>query len=364
MISEAEVENMVRPVLHTVQPYEPVDPPSVLSQKVNMAEKDIVKIDANENPYGPSVKARKALAEYPYINLYPDPYQRSLRRSLEKYTGFSSQNIVAGSGSDELIELILRLFLEPGDKVINCPPTFSMYPFCTQICAGTTVNIPRIEDFSLDMAAIKKAIDKSTKVIFIASPNNPSGNLIQRDEVLQLLDAKMIVVIDEAYFEFSRVTCADMVHKYPNLLILRTFSKWAGLAGLRVGYGIFPTNIVNHILRIKQPYNVNAAAQVAAMESLNDQPYLQSTVDKIIAERSRLISLLKSFSWLQVFDSSANFVLCKVLNREAKKVHLGLQRKGIFIRYYNSPQLENYIRISIGKVEQTDRLIAELREVN
>ncbi len=363
MITSSEVEELVRPALKKVEPYTPVQPTRVLSRNINIKENNIIKIDANENPYGCSPRVRKALASYPYLSLYPDPIQGELRASLAQYTGFEVKNIIAGSGSDELIELILRLFLEPGDKVINCPPTFAMYKFCTQICAGQNIDIPRKADFTLDITSVRNAMDSKTKVIFIASPNNPTGNLISREELLELLDLKIIVVIDEAYYEFGQVTYSDLLSGHPNMLILRSFSKWAGLAGFRIGYGVFPENIANYILNIKQPYNVNIAAQIAATESLKDVQYRQSTIQKITQERSRLYVLLKKFKWLQVYDSSANFILCKVIHKDAKDLHQKLRQKGIFIRYYDTELLRNYIRISVGKPEHTDKLISALNEV-
>jgi len=358
-----DIEKLMRPALSHIKPYEPVEPPDVLSKNININEEDLVKIDANENPYGCSPRVRTALAEYPYINLYPDPLQRKLRKELENYTGFKSENIIAGSGSDELIELILKLFLEPGEKVINCVPTFGMYSFCTEMCAGQIVDVKRKSDFNIDLSAIREAIDNRTKVIFIASPNNPSGNVIAIEDIMELVQQKILVVVDEAYYEFSGITCANHVIKNPNLLVLRTFSKWAGLAGLRVGYGIFHSNIIRHMIAIKQPYNVNIAAQVSAIESLKDIKYLKSTIDLIIAERERLFNLLGKFEWLEAYPSSSNFILCKVLTGKADEIHYKLKQKGIIIRYYNNPLLNNYIRISVGKPEHTDKLIEEMKKL-
>jgi histidinol-phosphate aminotransferase len=363
MISFEDIERLIRPELKVMKAYTPIEPADVLSQRANITEKNLIKLDGNENPYGCSVKVKQALANYTYYHLYPDPEQRKLRKALEKYTGTSMEYILAGSGSDELIDLILRLFIKPGDKVIDCPPTFGMYSFSTDVCGGNVVNIPRKQDFSIDVAAIKKAIDKQTKVIFIASPNNPSGNVTTEQVILELLNGSTVVVIDEAYFEFSGVTVAPLVPKYPNLIVLRTFSKWAGLAGLRVGYGIFPTNIVKYLMKIKQPYNVNAAAQVAALESLKDISYLRGTIRAIVDERERLLTKLSQLGWLKVYPSQANFILCSVLNSKAKMIHKVLQKKGIFARYFDTSQLKDCLRFSVGKPEHTDALIATLKEI-
>lgn len=357
------IEKLMRPEIKAINAYVPIEPTNVLSQRIKIAPENIIKLDGNENLYGCSAKVKQALANYNYYHIYPDPEQRELRKTLGKYIGFKPRQILAGSGSDELIDLILRLFIEPGDKVINCTPTFGMYKFCTEVCGGKIVNIPRKQDFSIDPAAIKKAIDKKTKVIFIASPNNPSANLTYDAEIIKLLDSSILVVVDEAYAEFSGSTVSHLVPDYANLVVLRTFSKWAGLAGLRMGYGIFPTYMIEHLMKIKQPYNVNAAAQVAAIESLRDIDYLRGTIKAIINERERLFNKLSEINWLKVYPSKANFILCSVLKGKAKEIHRSLQEKGIFIRYFNTPELKDCLRISIGKPEHTDKLMSALKDI-
>ena len=357
------IEQLIRPELKAMKSYTPIEPTDVLSQRIEIPPEKVIKLDGNENPYGCSVKVKQALASYANYHVYPDPEQRDLRKALEGYMGMRPEYIVAGAGSDELIDLVLRLFIEPGDKVINCPPTFGMYPFSTDVCGGKIVNIPRKEAFAIDVAAIKKAINKRTKVIFIASPNNPSGNLTTGSDVLELLDTGIITTIDEAYSEFSGITMAPLVTKHSNLIVLRTFSKWAGLAGLRVGYSISSINIAKYFMKIKQPYNVNAAAQIAALASLKDIDYLRSTIKAIVDERERLIIRLGKLDWLKPYPSQANFVLCSVLNGKAKTIHQELQRKGIFIRYFDTPELKDCLRISVGKPEHTDSLIAALKEI-
>jgi histidinol-phosphate aminotransferase len=357
------VEQRIRKDLKDIRDYIPIEPTDVLSQRIDISMEKVIKLDGNENPYGCSDRVRQALASFSYYHNYPDPEQRELRKALAKYICVSSECILAGSGSDELIDLILRLFIEPGDKVINCPPTFGMYPFSTAICGGKTINIPRKIDFSLDIKTIKKTIDQRTKVLFIASPNNPSGNITSEAEIAALLDTGIIIVVDEAYAEFSGCSIKEFCSKYPNLIVLRTFSKWAGLAGLRAGYGIFPENISKLLMKIKQPYNVNIAAQIAVLESLKDIEYLNNTVKKIIEEREQLSKRLSQLSWLKIYPSKANFILCKVLNGKARDIYGELQRKGIFIRHFDTLELADFLRISVGKPEHTSSLIAALKEM-
>jgi histidinol-phosphate aminotransferase len=355
-----DIEGRIRKHLKRLVAYQPIEPVEVLSGRV--AGGRVIKLDGNENPYGCSPRVREALASYPYHNIYPDPEQRELRKALEEYLGVPAQSIVVGSGSDELIDLILRLFLEPGDRVINCVPTFGMYSFSAGVCGGEVVEVAR-SGFALDIDRVKQAIDARTKVIFVASPNNPSGNTTPEAHIRELAGMGPLVVVDEAYAEFSGTTVLPLVAQCPNLIVLRTFSKWAGLAGLRVGYGIFPPQIAAYIMKIKPPYNVNSAAQVAVLESLKDIDHLRDTVRTIVAERERLFGELEGLGFLQPYPSEANFILCSVQKGEARSIHEALARKGIFVRYFDTPLLENCLRVSVGRPEDTDALIEALREI-
>jgi histidinol-phosphate aminotransferase len=344
--------------------YVPIEPTEVLSQRAELPADKVIKLDGNENPYGCSPKVYQALATYPYYHNYPDPEQRELRKALEGYTGLGRQHIVCGMGSDDLIDLILRLFLKPGDEVINCPPTFGMYPFSTDVCGGRVVDVPRTEDFALDIVGIKKkALTRKAKVIFVASPNNPTGNTTPEKEIVELVGTGKIVVVDEAYAEFGNVTVANLVPAYPNLIVLRTFSKWAGLAGLRIGYGFFPVEIADYLMKIKQPYNANAAAQAAVLASLADIGYLRLNVMKIVMERQRLFGKLKELGWLRPYPSHGNFILCSLPKEEAKEVWQQLRKEGIFVRYFDTPLLRDCLRISVGRPENTDALVKKLKEV-
>jgi len=351
---------LIRGDLSGIEPYEPIVPLEVLSERCGVPVEKLIKLDGNENPYGCSPRVRRALAEYAFYHIYPDPLHREIMGPLEKYVGVGREHIVAGSGSDELIDLTLRLFLEPGDKVINCVPTFGMYPFSTAVCGGKTVTVPRSDAYEVDIAGVKSAIDERTKVIFIASPNNPSGNATSQSDLLKLVDTGVVVVVDEAYYEFCGKTVAPLVPRYSNLIVLRSFSKWAGLGGLRAGYGIFSVNIAELIRRIKSPYNVNAAAMVAVKESLADTDYLQCKVNAIIAERERLFEKLRKQGVLVPLPSQANFILCRVAKGNARKIKQGLDSKGIFVRYFDTPLLRDTLRISVGKPEHTDALIEAL----
>jgi len=357
------IDKLIRPDLANFGGYAASTSPETLVGKVEVPVEDIIKLDANENPYGCSPRVNAALATYPEINIYPDSWQTELRKSLQEYTSISFEHIVAGAGSDQLIDLILRLFVEPGDEVINCIPTFAMFRFFMGLCGGTLVDVPRDENFAVKVKAVKAAITKKTKLILLATPNNPTGTIIPRQDILEILDTGIPVVVDEAYYEFSGETVASSVGQYKNLMVLRTFSKWAGLAGLRIGYGFFPPKIADYLLRIKEPYCVNVAALVAVRESLKDADYLMDRVKVIIAERERLFAELKRLKWLKPFPSQANFIFCSVLKGKASELQRKLQDKGILVRYFNLPLLQNSVRISAGKPEHTDALLQRLQEL-
>lgn len=363
MSKRAGIERFIRSDLAAFTSYPASISPEILEGKTDVSVENIIKLDANENPYGCSPRVRQALAVYPYFNIYPDNGQAILRESLAGYTGIDAKQIVAGNGGDQIIDLVLRLFVAPGDEVINCTPAFEMYRFTTGVRGGTLVEVPRGEDFAVKVKAVKAAIGEKTKIILLANPNNPTGTITSRQDILEIADTGIPVLVDEAYYEFSKETVAPLVGKYENLMVARTFSKWAGLAGLRVGYGIFPAKIADYLLKIKPPYNVNVAALVAVQESLKDIDYLMSNVKAIIAERERLFHELEKMKWLKPLPSQANFILCSVLSGEASQLQQKLRDRGILVRYFDRPLLKSFIRISVGKPEHTDALIKALQEI-
>ena len=369
--------------------YTPIVPFDVLSRRLGRRPEEIIKLDANENPYGPSPRVYEVLGDAlgdagghgVKYHIYPDPGSTALREALGEYTGIDASAIVAGHGADELIDLVIRLFVSPGDAVLNCPPTFGMYGFDTTLNGGTVVDVPRKEDFSIDMEGLMTTVGAVTnrayhvsaglaasepmptaKLLFLTNPNNPDGGLLPDAALRELLALPLIVVLDEAYIEFSAAPSrAHWVLEHENLIVLRTLSKWAGLAGLRVGYGIFPQWILAHLLKIKQPYNVNVAGTAAAIASLADVAYLMENVAKLVAERERLFKGLAGFDFLVPYPSHANFVLCRVVGRDAAELQADLARQGILIRYFNTPGLQEHIRISVGKPAETDALLRALR---
>jgi histidinol-phosphate aminotransferase len=355
-------QSYVRPDIEALEEYIPVEPPEVLAERFGLDPARIIKLDANENPYGPSPRVWEMLARAEGIHQYPDALHREIRGYLSGYTGLDADWLMVGNGSDELIDLLLRLLLQPGDEIIDCVPTFAMYRFSAEVCGGRAVAVPRRADFSLNLPAIADAVTDRTRAIFVASPNNPTGNLLGRPELEALLELGPPVVLDEAYYEFAGVSYFDLVPERENLVVLRTFSKWAGLAGLRVGYGAFPEWLRRNLWKIKPPYNVGVAAQVAVRATFADLPYLQDTVARIIAERSRLLAGLRALPFLAPLPSAANFIYCPVVQGEARDVYAHLAQRGIFVRYYDRPFLRNALRISIGRPEENDTVLGALAE--
>ncbi|HEY84665.1 MAG TPA: histidinol-phosphate transaminase [Chloroflexi bacterium] len=357
--------SFIRPDVIGLKPYKPVVPIETLAAQLGVSPDEIIKLDANENLYGPSPRALEAVKNLRYLHIYPDPEANDLRQALSRYTGIPVDNLMVGSGADELIDMITRLFLRPGDKIINCPPTFGMYAICAGINGGQVVNVPRHTDQSLNVPAIETAIAEAAgaKLLFIPAPNNPDGSAISEAELRELLALPIVIALDEAYFEFHNRSFITWVLEHPNLIVLRTFSKWAGLAGLRVGYGAFPGAIIKHLWKIKAPYNVNVAAQAAALASLQDLDYLKANIAKITATRDKFQADLQQIPWLKAYPSYTNFVLVKALDRNAADVQSALAQEGILIRYYNSPGLQDHVRISIGTPSQMDKLIERLKKL-
>ena len=385
-MTNLNLANLLLPHIADMAPYTPIEPFEVLSARLGRSPEQIVKLDANENPYGPHPAVREALAAYPFPHIYPDPEQRALRAALAEYVGVPATNIFPGHGADELIDLLCRVFLGPGDAIINCPPTFGMYEFDAGLAGASVIEVPRRADFSVDLERISESANQRTrnteygirnthhaprtthhapKLLFLTSPNNPDGSLLAPDDLRRLLDLPVIVVLDEAYIEFAGLeqSVARWVTERENLIVLRTFSKWAGIAGLRLGYGIFPSWLMPALWKAKQPYNVNVGATVAGLASLAHQAEIQTTVDALIVERERLIRELAKFPFLRPYPSQANFVLCRVVDRDAKGLKEALAGRGILVRHYAKPGLENCIRVSAGRPEQTDVLLAALAEV-
>lgn len=364
--------DLIRSDIATMEAYTPIFPFDVLAARLGRAPETIIKLDANENPYGPSPKVQEALADLRDINIYPDPGSEALRARLAGFTGVPAEYLLAGAGADELIDLLMRLFLQPGDAILDCPPTFGMYSFDAALHGANVIAVPRRADFALDVDAIEDAVyEYRPKLLFVASPNNPDGGWVADADLERLLSLPVVVVLDEAYIEFAGADGVPgmarsrirRVCELDNLIVLRTFSKLAALAGLRVGYGAFPLASMPHLWKIKQPYNVSVAASAAAIAALDDLDWLTDKVERIVAERARLFDLLAPISCLRPYPSHANFILCKVVGRDALALKRALEKEGILVRHYSSAGLSDHIRITVGRPEQVERVIEALQRI-
>lgn len=361
----------IRRHLEALPPYIPIEPLEVLSARIGRDPSQIVKLDANENPYGPLPVVREALGKLDFPHIYPDPESRALRQYLTAFTGVGEEYLLAGSGADELIDLLMRVMLEPNDYILSCPPTFGMYAFDAELNAARCIEVPRRSDFSLDMKSIHEAVEAyKPKLFFITSPNNPDGSVIAPEVIDELLVLPTLIVLDEAYVEFADENLGaelSRIREVPNrenLVVLRTFSKWAGLAGLRIGYGAFPLWLTPTLWKSKQPYNVNVAASVAAQVSLEHVDELTKVVECLKAERERLFQFLREIPYLKPYPTKSNFILCQVLGHVAAELKSRLaDERGIFIRYFNKPGLRDHIRISVGRPQDTDALVKAFKDL-
>ena len=336
-MSEKEITQLVRPIVRDIAPYHSA------RDEFKDFEAQKVFLDANENPYT-SV-----------ANRYPDPMQRQLKRVLAKVKGISYDQILLGNGSDEVLDLIFRTFCEPSqDEVILLPPTYGMYAVLAQLNKVKAVDVPLNKGFELDLEAIMSKVNESTKVIFVCSPNNPSGNAIPMPQILSLLDQfSGLVVVDEAYIDFSsKGSAISLLDEYPRLMICQTFSKAYGLAGIRLGIGIADPIIIEYFNKIKPPYNINTLTQKMALAALNDCSNVKSQVKALISERQQMEKRLLSFDFVKyIYPSDANFLLIEV--DDASLRYDQFLTQGIVVRNRSSLLgCYNTLRITVGTPEE------------
>ena len=326
----------------------------------------VVKLDANENPYD---FPREAMEEIfrrtgaQDFSRYPDPGAVWLRRDISAYINMPIENIMVGNGSDELI-LNIALAFGMGGSMAVATPTFSMYALHGQVAGTRTVEVPRREDFGIDVEAlIRAAADPAVRIVVICTPNNPTANACRPAEIEQVLAAvDALVVVDEAYVEFGGESCIALLESHPNLVVMRTFSKAFGLAGLRVGYLLAAEPVMAQLLKVKQPYNVNAFSQLAARVVLACGPLFKERIASILGERDRLLKELSLLPGVEVFPSDANFILFRTM-QPAAAVYEGLLRRGVLIRNVSGPALANCLRVTVGRPEENALFLSKLIDI-
>jgi len=349
-----------------IAPYEPGKPIEELERELMIHNP--IKLASNENPLPPSDRVQKAIiAALSSLDRYPDGSGFYLRQALAKKHGVMPDQVVLGNGSNELIELLVRSFLRPGDEAVVPHPSFVVYPMIVQAAGGVRVMV-MLKDFRLDLDAMARAITPMTKIVFVANPNNPTATIVTRDEVehfMSRVPERTIVVFDEAYIEFAMgpdfPDTLSYVKQGRKLVVLRTFSKAASLAGLRVGYGIADADAIALMNRIRQPFNVNSLAQVAALAALDDEAHTLECVRMIEAGRHFLYDEFKRIG-LQYVPSRANFILVDV-GRNAADIYQKLLHQGVIVRPMTPFGLETALRITVGTPEENRKLVKALRVV-
>ena len=353
--------------VESIRPYEPGKPIEEVERELGL--KRIVKLASNENPLGPSRKAlramRRALRE---LHLYPDGSCRRLIERLSAELGIGENQLIIGNGSNEIIEFLARGFLSEGDQVISSASTFLVYPILTQASGAEFIEVP-MKDFRYDLKGILERITPRTKLIFIANPNNPTGTYVTRDEVedfLAKVPRDVIVCFDEAYVDF--VDAKDFPFllfqvktERPNLVVLRTFSKSYGLAGIRVGYGMGAPELIQYLHKIRQPFNVNAIAQAGALAALDDRLFLWRTKFLVARGRLYLYRRLKRLG-LAYLPSQANFVLID-MEQDADEIFQHFLKEGVIIRSMKAYGLPTWVRVTVGRRSQNARFIRVLRRL-
>jgi histidinol-phosphate aminotransferase len=351
--------------LHDLPSYQPGRPIEEVARELGLPASDIIKVASNENPLGPSPAALAAMQRVlANLNLYPDGNAFYLKQKLAAKLGLTPANLILGNGSNEIIEFVGHAYLAPGVEVVVSQYCFAVYPLVTKLFGAKLVSVPA-KNLGHDLPAMLKAITPQTKTVFVANPNNPTGTVVTREELLRFVEQvpmHVLLVMDEAYIEFLD-GAADLISLIrsgvkPNLLLMRTFSKIFGLAGLRLGYGIAHPDLIAAFEKVRQPFNINSIAQAGALAALDDDAHRQRT-------RANNATGLKLFAeafaklGLEFIPSAANFVLVKV--GAGQKVFEAMQRQGVIVRPMGGYQLGEWIRITVGTPAENERCLKALQ---
>lgn len=344
-MKDFNLKNIVRPNIWSLKPYS--------SARDEFTGKEGIFLDANENPYG-------------LLNRYPDPYQRELKSKIAELKNVSPENIFVGNGSDEVIDLAFRIFCEPGkDAALTFSPTYGMYDVSAAINNIGLIKLPLTSDFQIDLQVARRFIDQEDlKLIFICSPNNPTGNTISRTTIEMIMENfSGIVIIDEAYIDFSsNPSTLELIDKYPNLIVSQTFSKAWGLAAARVGIAYADPAIIQLYNNVKPPYNVSTLNQKAALEALNDQEEFEKRKKVILQEKRNLQQELQNLTLLKkIYPSDANFLLVEVSN--ANEIYEGLVEQKVITRN-RTKQVRNCLRFTVGTPAENKQLLQALKSMD
>src|SRR5262245_868934 len=342
----------IRPTIRHMHGYVPGEQPQ---------DKRYIKLNSNENPYPPSPRVIAALhqAVNEDLRLYPDPVANRLRDKAAAVYGVHRDQVLVGNGSDDLLTMLMRTCVGPRDRVAFPVPTYSLYDTLVTMQDGEVVRVP----FPLDFSLPRQLAEVDAKLTFLCHPNAPSGTLTPLPKIEELAQrVQGILVIDEAYIDFADETALPLLHRYPHVVILRTFSKSFSLAGLRIGLALGHPQLIAELLKVKDSYNVNRLSIIAAIAALEDYQWMCHNVDKIRATRRRLMAALREMGYF-VYDSQTNFILARAAGAKQEPMYLGLKERGILVRYFSSPELADCLRITVGTDEEIDQLLAAMHEL-
>lgn len=353
---------MFKGVLEILQPYEAGKTIEEISERYGV--KDIIKLGSNENPYPPPKSVIEEIARASnFVNRYPDSSYGKLKRKLSEYTNLEVGNISLGSGAGEILDSVCKITLNPLDKVVIPIPTYTMYAFLSML-RDASLEFVETPNFEVKAGEVIRTA-KDAKLIFLCSPNNPTGRTIEREELIKIIEGtNALIVVDEAYYEFCGKTMADKVNEYENLIVVRSMSKFFGLAGLRVGYALSNSKIIEALEKARLPFNISSMAESAAIAALGEITWFERIRKEILEERKFIMHEINKLG-LDVPPSEANFLLVKLPSIDMRKFIEGLYREGVIVRNVTGVQglKGNYLRITIGKKEENRKLISAIRKL-
>lgn len=361
-----------RAIVSEMDSYVPGKSQDEIASEFNLNKDDIIKLGSNENPFGPSAKAIEAIGkECKNINRYPESVLNELQQELANYSGVKqSQVIIGGDGADEIIDVLAKTFIDEGDEFIVPLPSYMYYEYLLQQYGARPVYAKwNLEENKLDTDSILNSINDKTKMIFLCTPNNPTGTLIDEKDIRDIASGNpdVLIVVDEAYFEYAEVTNKDLINEFDNIFIIRTMSKVMGLAGMRMGYGLACSEIIEYMHRIKPVFSLTRLSYVAALNTLRDKNYIETSIEKGIESREYLYNELSKIDSLNVFPSKSNFMLIAIKDTgfTASEFAFELMKKGVIVRDCTSFKgLDEYwIRISICTLEEDKKFIDIVKEV-
>jgi histidinol-phosphate aminotransferase len=357
----------INPTLKDLPTYQPGRPIEEVARELGMPATQIIKLASNENPLGPSPKALQAMQHVlANINLYPDGNAFYLKHKLAEKLNVQPEHLILGNGSNEIIEFVGHAFMQPGVDVVVSQYCFAIYPLTAKLFGATVITVPAV-DYGHDLTGMLEAITSATRVVFVANPNNPTGTVVSKKDLVEFANkvpANVLLVIDEAYIEFLSEP-ADFISEIrrgqrPNVLLMRTFSKIFGLAGLRLGYGIGAPELISALEKIRQPFNINSIAQAGALAALDDAEHMRRTRDNNAVGLKRYVEAFTELG-LEFVPSAGNFILVRV--KEGQRVFDEMQKLGVIVRPMGGYQLPEWIRISVGTPEENERGIKALKTV-